>query len=377
MAKNIDFIYDNEEFVDLYEIIGVEPEADASAIKSSYLKLVKQHHPDHGGNQELFLEITKAYEVLHNKESRKEYDVYYLKKSFEEFKEDNIFKLKSDFVSFVNSNTKPITEEKLNEIYKNIFDDEDKEEIFNKEELVKRMNDINFERENADIEVNDERIYNLVKDSGDNVNELFEYMETKNSEKNGKQIINQEIGTLDVLPGYSDNYASFLSDDEYFNSKLYTEIDSEKNSTKELVNNLDINDFKKWKAGRTVDKKLTSSEIDFYVEQRRNEEENIFKNLNQQLKKSTKKKETSKFLNTNCLMEDAGILEGISSEQSSAVVSGKRILAEFQNENVPSEPVVEPLQDSVSSDSLERSSEEIPVKSSVKNIKKREFVPVK
>ena len=33
-------------------------------IKNAYIKLVKIHHPDHGGNSEMYQQITKAYESL-------------------------------------------------------------------------------------------------------------------------------------------------------------------------------------------------------------------------------------------------------------------------------------------------------------------------
>jgi len=62
-----------------YEILGVNKDASQSDIKKAYRKLVKQHHPDTGGSEERFKEISVAYETLSDPQKRQEYD---LKSSF-------------------------------------------------------------------------------------------------------------------------------------------------------------------------------------------------------------------------------------------------------------------------------------------------------
>lgn len=57
-----------------YEILGVDPEASMDVIKKAFQKLASQHHPDKGGDEETFKAIRAAYEVLHDVESRFEYD---------------------------------------------------------------------------------------------------------------------------------------------------------------------------------------------------------------------------------------------------------------------------------------------------------------
>lgn len=63
---------------DYYAVLGVERDADDSAIKKAYRKLAKKYHPDAGvGNartEEKFKEATKAYEILSDPEKRKLYD---------------------------------------------------------------------------------------------------------------------------------------------------------------------------------------------------------------------------------------------------------------------------------------------------------------
>lgn len=62
----------------LYEILGVEQDADLDAIKRAYRKLVQLYHPDKAGNSpentERFALICKAYEILSDPEKRALYD---------------------------------------------------------------------------------------------------------------------------------------------------------------------------------------------------------------------------------------------------------------------------------------------------------------
>jgi DnaJ-class molecular chaperone len=57
-----------------YNILSVTNESTEKEIKKSYYKLSFTHHPDKGGNQIIFGEMTEAYDILMNSESRKEYD---------------------------------------------------------------------------------------------------------------------------------------------------------------------------------------------------------------------------------------------------------------------------------------------------------------
>ena len=58
----------------LYEVLGVSQTATQDEIKKAFRKLAIQHHPDKGGDQELFKEINAAYEILSNEEKRQIYD---------------------------------------------------------------------------------------------------------------------------------------------------------------------------------------------------------------------------------------------------------------------------------------------------------------
>ncbi len=50
-----------------YEILKVSQNSSWSEIKSAYRKLVKLHHPDTGGDQNIMLEINSAWEILKTK----------------------------------------------------------------------------------------------------------------------------------------------------------------------------------------------------------------------------------------------------------------------------------------------------------------------
>merc|ERR1719199_1199156 len=64
---------DNTKF---YKELEVEKTATDSEIKKAYRKLAVKHHPDKGGDQEKFKELTRAYEVLSDPEKRAKYDKF-------------------------------------------------------------------------------------------------------------------------------------------------------------------------------------------------------------------------------------------------------------------------------------------------------------
>jgi DnaJ-class molecular chaperone len=57
-----------------YDILGVDKNASIDDIKKAYRKLAIQHHPDKGGDEKKFQEISAAYDVLNDEKKKKEYD---------------------------------------------------------------------------------------------------------------------------------------------------------------------------------------------------------------------------------------------------------------------------------------------------------------
>ncbi len=63
---------------DYYEVLGVPRTASEADIKKAYRKLARQHHPDRNpGDKQAetrFKEVQEAYDVLHDKSKREQYD---------------------------------------------------------------------------------------------------------------------------------------------------------------------------------------------------------------------------------------------------------------------------------------------------------------
>jgi molecular chaperone DnaJ len=57
-----------------YEVLGVAATASTAEIKAAYRALVKQHHPDAGGDEHMILALNAAWEVLGNAQSRAAHD---------------------------------------------------------------------------------------------------------------------------------------------------------------------------------------------------------------------------------------------------------------------------------------------------------------
>jgi len=310
MSGLLDFIYDSETFVDLYAILEVEMDAKSDEIKMAYIKMAKKNHPDQGGSSEKFQEITRAYEILYSKESRKEYDLYYLKKSMDEFKADDYNRLRDDFKNFMNSNNKPISKEELDRLYADTFNeyrDQYKDSAIDEEDLKDRINDIKVERQNMLIETSDDTLSNFITQHKDvvNINDVFEYIKYKNAQSFSNSIMAKELGTLDTLPGYSNGYSSFMDENEYFGSNLYSNI-SDLNTlmSTDTTKNLNIDEYIQWKNTKHTDTKLTDGDIDVYLKRRNEEHQNILNEVQKNLESGTKVKEVEHFLKTKHLKEN-------------------------------------------------------------------------
>lgn len=57
-----------------YDVLGVKKDASADEIKKAFRKLAVKYHPDAGGDEQKFKEISEAYETLGDEKKRREYD---------------------------------------------------------------------------------------------------------------------------------------------------------------------------------------------------------------------------------------------------------------------------------------------------------------
>lgn len=60
----------------LYETLEVDKSATKKDIRKAYMKLSRTHHPDKGGDEHKFKEISAAYEILSDDDKRAQYDKY-------------------------------------------------------------------------------------------------------------------------------------------------------------------------------------------------------------------------------------------------------------------------------------------------------------
>jgi len=59
---------------DHYQTLGVAKNATPDQIKKAYRKLASKHHPDKGGDKEVFQNIQSAYDILSDPQKRHQYD---------------------------------------------------------------------------------------------------------------------------------------------------------------------------------------------------------------------------------------------------------------------------------------------------------------
>ena len=101
----------------LYKELGLKKNATKNEIKSAYRSLVKQHHPDAGGEKERFLAIQNAWETLNDPIKKEQYDRNFFSSnsSFDSLKENWEEKLNSK--KYNSSNKDKEVETWIKEIY--------------------------------------------------------------------------------------------------------------------------------------------------------------------------------------------------------------------------------------------------------------------
>lgn len=70
---------EEQDFVDYYELLQVQPDCDARILEVVYHHLAKQHHPDHSTDADvaMFQQVLEAYRVLKDPDRRAVYDESY------------------------------------------------------------------------------------------------------------------------------------------------------------------------------------------------------------------------------------------------------------------------------------------------------------
>jgi len=70
-------------FLDLYAILQVHPECDASGLEVAYRKLAKLYHPDHAETADIdkFSALVNAFQTLKDRDARQKYNHEYAEKT--------------------------------------------------------------------------------------------------------------------------------------------------------------------------------------------------------------------------------------------------------------------------------------------------------
>lgn len=308
MSK-LDF-YDSEVFVDYYDILNIEHNASKDEIRQSYVDLVKKHHPDQGGSDALFRKINEAYEILFNDEHKKEYDAYYMRKNTDAFNTDDFIRLRAEHHEYAEENAKELTEEERKQLYNDVIlsiQEENKQkvkdEILNETDILDKIDDLTYERKNAENEESNKKLYDLLGKMNEckqndeekyTVNDLFDYYKHKTNKNNNQQqnfpIMNNSYMALNEVNNPTSMGFSFVDDNmndanSTFHSFYTNQHEADKTNVSDFINNIDTEEFMEHKLNKKEEKKVTDDDFEELLRRRREEENEIDQQVEKNLEK--------------------------------------------------------------------------------------------
>jgi curved DNA-binding protein CbpA len=250
----------------LYEILNVQPDADESKIKKSFMKLIKNFHPDKNSEleEDIYYHIIVSNQILLNRESRKKYDDYLYNKAsnFNELKDGFNKNIKEIETLFPDKNSsKHLFQSQHDELnrkhgYVGANDNTSTMELFNKAKGNRDNGDVKIEYEN--IRSNNDfnsKFDNNKTDTGKFKDQLVEYKGGPTELSTyvvGEQFANiNDIGKLYIEDSVQTNKYSSL--DRAFalhsivstdtTNKSYADRIKEYKSQSEVIKNMKPNDF--------------------------------------------------------------------------------------------------------------------------------------
>jgi curved DNA-binding protein CbpA len=287
--------FDSHEYVfnNFYDILEVNEDSTIEQIRKNYLKLAKKHHPDQGGNSEMFELISQAYECLSKPDFRKNYDLEYNNMKDDGFKtKQSIDYLKYEFEDFKKKNNKTMSDSELDNVYNNLFKNStiDKDMAFKSDDFTNKIMDIKTEREMNEIEFTDDYYKNIIEKNDLNINDVFEFLKNDNKQ----QIINKPITPYDLSVNNTElSYSSFIDNNNISSDLNNLDINFD---IKENNKNFDIGKFTEWKQTKKNNTKITTEDIDKYMKQRNEIEKEITSEIENNFKDYKKKSDIEKFM---------------------------------------------------------------------------------
>lgn len=234
--------------IDLYKVLNIEQDATLKDVRKSFRKLSKKYHPDKLKTpnmnylipiyQKKYELITTAYNILSDKDCRREYDqMSYINK-----KQHDFIGLKEKFDDDQNSREKPLTKEEAFHMYDEISNNLDKKHKI-KDFEERTISKILSERENLP---QIDQLDNVDDDESFN-NEFYKNVQKdtkiiKHTNPVAASIINteyQDINNIDEL--YSNKESTKYSNlnDKSVYSICIEDLDSSQINEKSIVNRME------------------------------------------------------------------------------------------------------------------------------------------
>jgi len=267
--------YDN-----YYELLGVDKDSSIEEIKKKYRVLAKRHHPDLGGNTEMFERVTEAYETLIDPTTRKNYEIAHNFYRANNFDNDSIEHYKSSFHDFMQQNNYNLTEEERNKIKAEKFNvieevkitEDEMKEICNNYKTS--IEDLNESTKNKNKEIN-----NFLVENDISINDYFDYIY---STKNNTTLTN-------YTPYYDFNNQSSMDMNMF-------SLDTQDNTHMDInITDLNVQDIKNARTQR-IDTKLTNEEIEQRIKEYNQSTLEINENIKKSLTDKTSLDEIKNFL---------------------------------------------------------------------------------
>lgn len=153
--------------VDLYQVLQIEPDATNKEIKKAFRTLAKRYHPDQeNGDEDLFELVAEAYAVLKDEKKRKDYDQVHLLSKQSNTDHNSLKQAALDYAEGLQTSKK--TDKEAEADFNMLFAEMDRKNNFNRDALddklsakdtKRHVNDLIQAREQDDIEMHQERIF--------------------------------------------------------------------------------------------------------------------------------------------------------------------------------------------------------------------------